>query len=333
MRVYRRIIQHRQECLCCCAFAFLVGCGSVGEPLYPALNIPTRVSDLTAVERGDKVDIRFTIPPFTTEGLVLKQIGSIELRIGPSPASGFQPNDWAAAAQQIDVPTPTQPGSVQAQRSVQDLIGKEVLIAVRVGNAKGRMSDWSNFFALNVETPLAKPVAVKAEPVPEGVRIAWSAPNENAFRVYRKAGEQKEPSLLASSDKPEYVDTSTEYGTTYAYYVQAIRDKTESDVAESNNVTPKDIFPPHVPAGLAVSAGIGAIELAWDRNTEQDFKEYRVFRSEENGPFVQIAAGLEAPTYSDHKIDSGKHYRYRVTAVDQVGNQSEPTEPVEVTAP
>src|SRR5579864_3039858 len=148
MRVYRKAIQHRQECLCYCAFAFLVGCGSVGEPLYPALNIPTHVTDLTAVERGDKIDIRFTIPPLTTEGLVLKQIGRVELRIGPSPASGFQPNDWANGAQQIEVPTPAQTGSVQAQRSVQDFVGKEVLVAVRVGNAKGRMSDWSNFFVL-----------------------------------------------------------------------------------------------------------------------------------------------------------------------------------------
>jgi hypothetical protein len=333
MRVYRKAIQHTQECLCYFAFAFLVGCGSVGEPLYPALNIPTHVSDLTAVERGNKIDIRFTIPPLTTEGLVLKQIGSVELRIGPSPAGGFQANEWANGAQQIDVPTPAHAGPVQAERPVQDFVGKEVLVAVRVGNSKGRMSDWSNFFVVNVEPPLAKPAGLKAESVPEGVRLTWSAPGENAFRIYRKAGEQKEPSLVATSDKPEYLDSSTEYGKAYQYYVQGVHDKTESDVEESNSITPKDVFPPAVPTGLTVSAGIGAIELAWNRNTEPDFKEYRVFRSEENGPFIQIAAGLEAPAYSDRKTESGRHYRYRVSAADQVGNQSEPSEPVEVTAP
>ena len=169
--------------------------------------------------------------------------------------------------------------------------------------------------------------------MPEGVRLTWSAPNQTAFRIFRKAGEQKEPSLLATSDKPEYVDSSTEYGKTYQYYVQGIHDKTESDVAESNSLALQDIFPPQVPVGLAASAGIGAVELAWSRNTETDFKEYRVFRSEENGPYIQIAAGLEAPAYSDRKIESGKHYRYRVSAVDQAGNQSEQSEPVEATAP
>ena len=61
----------------------LVGCGSIGEPLYPALRIPTRVTDLAVVERGANLDIDFTIPPLTTEGLPLKEIGGVELRVGP----------------------------------------------------------------------------------------------------------------------------------------------------------------------------------------------------------------------------------------------------------
>jgi hypothetical protein len=317
---------------------FLAGCGSVGEPLYPALNVPTTITDLTAVQRGDKIDIRFTVPKLTTEGLVLKQIGSVDMRIGPSPAGGFNANEWANGAQRIEVSPPAvsplpQPGAGRAEQPVQGLVGKELLVAVRLGNSKGRMSDWSNFVAITIETPLAKPADVNAESVPEGVRVTWNEPSLTTFRVFRKAGEQKEPNLLATPDKPDYVDTTTEYGKTYQYYVQGIHDKTESDVVESNIVTPKDIFPPKAPAGLTASVGIGAVELAWTRNTESDFKEYRVFRSEENGPYIQIAAGLEAPVYSDHKIESGKHYRYRVSAVDQVGNPSEPSEPIEVTAP
>ena len=66
-----------------CLSLLLAGCGSVGEPLYPALNIPMPVVDLNAVERGDKIDINLTIPPKTTEGLLLKDIGSLELRVGP----------------------------------------------------------------------------------------------------------------------------------------------------------------------------------------------------------------------------------------------------------
>jgi len=315
------------------AYVLLVGCGSVGEPLYPALNVPTRIVDLTAIQLGDKLDIRFTVPKLTTEGLVVKQVGSVDLRVGPSNAGGFNANDWASGAQKIDVSPLPAPGAARAEHPVRDLVGKEVIVGVRLGNTKGRMSEWSNFVPVTIEAPLAKPADVKAESVAEGVRLTWNEPNVTAFRIFRKTGEQKEPNLLATPDKPDYVDATTEYGKTYQYYVQGIHDKTESDVVESNAITPKDIFPPEVPTGLTASLGIGAVELAWTRNTESDFKEYRVFRSEESGPFVQIAAGLEGPIYSDRQIQSGKHYRYRVSAVDQAGNESQPSEPIEVTAP
>jgi hypothetical protein len=75
------------------------------------------------------------------------------------------------------------------------------------------------------------------------------------------------------------------------------------------------------------------VELAWNRNTESDFKEYRVLRSEEGGPFIEVARGLDAPIYSDRAIQTGKHYRYEVLAVDEGGRPSAPCEPVEIIAP
>jgi hypothetical protein len=78
---------------------------------------------------------------------------------------------------------------------------------------------------------------------------------------------------------------------------------------------------------------VGAVELAWNRNTEPAFKEYRVLRSEEGGPFTEIAKGLDAPVYSDATTQSGKHYRYEIAAVGMNGQLSAPSAPVEITAP
>ena len=315
------------------ACTVLAGCGQIGEPLYPALKIAIPISDLSAVERGDKIEIHFTIPAFTIEGLAFKEIGGIELRVGPTPAGNFQADTWVKGAEQVVVQTPTQPGPVDVAALVKDFVGKDVTVAVRIANAKGRMSDWSNFYPVKVEPPLAPPAALTVQAVPEGVRFTWKAAGETSFRIFRKEAEEKQPSVLGTSDKPEYLDTTSAYGKTYAYSVQAIRDKNESDVVQSSAITPQDVFAPRVPTALTASVGAGSVELAWDRNTESDFKEYRVFRSEENGPFVQIAAGLDGPVYSDHSVVSGKHYRYRVSAVDQVGNASGLSEPVEVSVP
>jgi len=325
-----------REFLCGVLFAgaaVLSGCGSIGEPLYPALNIPTKVNDLSAIERGDKIVIHFTIGPLTTEGMGLKQVGGIELRIGPGPATGFKVEEWAPDAKRIAIPARYGPGSVDVTAKAADFVGKQVLVAVRVGNAKGRMSQWSNIAIANIEPPLAAPTGVKTESMAEGVGITWKAPNENSFRLYRKESSEKEPALLGTPDKPEYLDTTAEFGKTYDYYVQGVHDKNESDTVGPVHITLIDKFPPKVPAGVVASVGINAIELAWERNTESDFKQYRVYRSEEGRPFVKIAEGLDAPAYSDKQVTPGRHYRYRITAVDQNDNESQPSDPIEAIAP
>jgi hypothetical protein len=312
------------------ALAFLAGCGTVGEPQYPAVNIPARVVDITAVERGDKIDINFTLPTLTTEGLTLKRIDDLELRVGPNTGAAFDANAWVAGARRVEVRALSKPGMSQhAEYPARDFIGQEVVVAARSANAKGRNSEWSNLAIVKIEQPLVKPADFKAEAVEQGVRLTWNAANVNQFRVYRKGEQQQQPTLASTVNEATYLDTSAEFGKTYEYYVESVREKTESDVAGPLPITPRDIFPPRVPAGLTASVGVGAVELAWERNTESDFKEYRVFRSEGAGSFTEIARGLEAPSYSDRAMESGKRYRYRVTALDQSGNSSEPSEPVE----
>ncbi len=319
--------------LCAVAWALLAGCGSIGEPLYPALRIPSPVADLTVVERGNNLDINFTIPPLTTEGLPLTEIGGVELRAGPSPSNGWNADEWAKSSTRIDVPTPEKPGPVQATIPVSKFVSSEVVVAVRVTNPKGRDAGWSNLKTFDVKPPLADPTNFQVAANPKGVALTWSASGPSEFRIFRKTEQQQKPVVLATATEPNYVDISAEFGKAYQYSIQAIGDNVESNVVGPENITPIDVFPPAVPSGLTASVGIGAVELAWNRNTEFQFKEYRVLRSEEGGPFVEIAHGLEAPVYSDHAIQSGKHYRYEVLAVAQNDRPSALSAPVEITAP
>jgi fibronectin type 3 domain-containing protein len=79
-------------------------------------------------------------------------------------------------------------------------------------------------------------------------------------------------------------------------------------------------------------AGVGTIELAWERNVEDDFQGYNVYRSSEGAAFEKIAALIDAPAYSDRQIEAVRKYRYAVSAVDQTGNESRRSEPVEAAA-
>jgi hypothetical protein len=318
--------------ICASVCALLAGCGSIGEPLYPALHIPGRVIDLAVVERGANLDFDFTIAPLTTEGLPLTEIGSVDLRVGPSPSNGFNMDEWLRSSTNVAVPTPDKPGPVHAEFPLANMLDKDVVVAVRVTNPKGRDAGWSDLKTLHVEQPLATPTDFHVAATAKGVELTWRAGSPAEIRIFRKGEQQPRTALLATATDSPYVDVNAEYGKTYQYSVQGVRGKVESDVAGPESITPVDIFAPEIPSGLTASVGLGAVELAWTRNAESDFKEYRVFRSEEGGPFVEIARGLDAPTYSDHGVQSGKHYRYQVSAIDQIGNQSMPSAPVEITA-
>jgi len=306
--------------------AALGGCGYIAEPLPPSLNIPVRVQDLRAVEYGDKLIVAFTAPPLSTDGVAMKRLKSAELRIGPG-AQNFDFNRWLTGTQRIEVPLSV-PGPITTNIPAAPWVNKEVVIAVRVTGPKGHSSDWSNLSVVQVVPPVLAPANLQVKATAKGVELTWKSP-ETLFKVFRLGPGDATPQPLSTTEKPEYLDPSAEYGKTYRYSVQALRGTALSEVTQAPPITPTDVFPPEVPAGLTGIAGAGSIQLAWERNLEPDLKGYYIYRSVDNGPFVKIAE-TDTPTYSDRDVQPGKIYRYEVSAFDQVGNESARCAPQEV---
>lgn len=314
------------------ACAALAGCGYIGDPRPPSLNIPLRIDDLRALQHEDKLIVDFSLPALTTDGEGMKRLGDVELRIGP------ETGDWAAGARRIEAGT-LAPGPVHLAIPARDWVGKEVLIKVRAASRKGRFSEWSKPVRLSVLAPLEPPVELKAEGVASGVRVAWVAPPGRpglTWRVFRGAPDQEKPELLGPSSKPEYVDSTAQFGRTYQYSVQTAMKagdaEAESAVSKPVAVAYIDIFPPAVPAGLTAVAGIGSIQLVWNPDTEPDLKGYYLFRSAGDLPFARLGELLDSPSYTDRAIQAGQRYRYAVSAIDESGNESARSAPLEVTA-
>jgi len=311
----------------------LVRCGTVGEPRVPSAHIPLAPTGLSAVERGNRIVVSFTAPAMTTDAQVITSIGGADVRIGPA-KKPFDASAWADAATRATVKSADKPGLIEAasQPLVPDLVGKDLTVGARVLNTRGRPSGWSNFVTIHVVAPVAAPADVRVTDVPEGVRLTWSDPGEHAFRIFRKGPDDQTPDEIGKADTPQYVDNTITWGRPWQYWVQAIREGAESDASESPVDTPIDKFPPAVPAGLNAVTGTNSIELAWERNTETDFSNYIIYRALGDGPLRKLAE-VNVPTYSDRAIESGKRYRYAVSAVDQKGNESEKSPPVEAAAP
>src|SRR5450631_1112639 len=77
----------------------MAGCGYVGDPLPPLANVPPRVKDLAAIQRGGQIIVQFSVPDKTTEGHPIPPPVKLDLRAGP--ADQFEENRWAAGARKI----------------------------------------------------------------------------------------------------------------------------------------------------------------------------------------------------------------------------------------
>jgi hypothetical protein len=293
---------HRAAALAAAAWVGLVtGCGYVGDPLPPALNIPERVREIRAVQIGERLIVEFSMPERTLEGLPLRPPVAAELRIGQT-VERVEGNRTELAASRW--------------------AGQTVEISARA-IAREKTSEWSDPVRIDVVAPLRAPAALRAESNPKGVRLEWSGESRPGlqWRVFRGSGE------IAMAAAPEYVDATAEYGKPYEYSVEAVLGSALSERAGPVKITPEDKFPPEVPAGLAAVPGDSSIELSWEPAVAADLKGYRVYRNSE------LLAEVDVPAWSDKKVETSKAYAYAVSAVDTAGNESARSVPIEISAP
>jgi fibronectin type 3 domain-containing protein len=152
--------------------------------------------------------------------------------------------------------------------------------------------------------------------------------------MFRQVAEESEFAPVAEVSGHEWIDTHTSYGTRYRYRVMAVsktpHGEAVSDLSAPVEIAPQDRYPPDPPGRLTAVASTASIELAWEPSAGA--VSYGVDRAAGNGSWERIGS-VAAPAYSDHPPESGKTYRYAVTARDASGNESARSEAAEVAAP
>jgi hypothetical protein len=147
------------------------------------------------------------------------------------------------------------------------------------------------------------------------------------------------PDIKTAKDPGGISDPGVRDGDTYTYVAQRVETVTlEGHTVELRSVASApatfafhDIFPPKPPTGLVLVPGGGfgetpSIDLAWDANFEPDLLGYNVYRGDGDSAFVKInPEPLPTPSYRDLRVEPGRQYTYRVTAVDQRHNESPPS--------
>ena len=297
---------------------FLGGCGYVGYPLPPAANIPLPITNLKAAQVGDKMVVEFTQPLLTTEGLTIKRLGGLDVRVGEK-IDPFSAGVWQEKAKPVPAEL-SESGEVSVAFNVKDWVGHDVIIGVRTTNVKGKTSTWSNFATVHVAAPPATPAELRADSDPKGIKLMWTG-SSPSYRVFRRLPTEKEGAQIGEPTEASYVDATAEYDKKYVYWVVAVDGGAKSPESTTLEFMAKDTFAPAPPTGVAAIIGPTSIELAWESNIEPDLRGYRVYRSVAGAPPEQLAE-VASPAFSDKKPVAGKKHSYTITAVDKHDNES-----------
>ena len=274
----------------------LAGCGAPGEPAAPSPPVPTPISDLTARQQGNGVQLTFTLPVRTVAGDRLAEHPAIEIFRGSLKPNG-SPDDKTFK------PVYTIPGalveSYTAQGKIQftDPLRAEELRAkpgagyayrVRTRASKKKESADSNTVVTKVFPVPDKITSVEIRVTQSAIELSWPAPsiasNANGsetitgYHVYRSEVDPasavpasndlsqvkwKSPLiLLASSQTNAYSDTLFEFGKAYVYQVRSVviadGNSVESDDSSPAIVTPRDTIPPVPPQNVVAAEIPGA---------------------------------------------------------------------------
>ena len=350
-------------------FAFFSpGCGKRRPPLPPVERVPQRTEALSGVQRGNQVILSWPAPQRNASDESVQSIRRIDIyRLAEKPRTplGLTEEDFASRSTLIGSVTYDQiRGAADSLTYIDtlELAGEPARLryAVRYVNASGQRASFSNFLVIEPAARVAQPpnvIATGNEVTEDAITIAWQAPTANidgstpvnllGYNVYRldeadtdAGGAPLNPTLVAGT---QFIDNTFKFGDAYRYIVRSVSLGTEGGQVESLNsnsvsVSPRDTFAPSAPTSITVAAAPGRLSLFFPANPEPDVAGYNVYRSTDpdlpRDQWTKLnPALLTRTTFQDEKVESGKKYYYYLTAVDQVGNVSPPSEVVSETVP
>ena len=279
-------------------------------------------ADLAAAAFGDHLIVTIPLP----EGAIVPSPPTPPPAAAPATPSPAAPPTAAPPATAGTAATPPAATAPAAPRS------QTRFYEVRTVGKDGQRSDFSNQVSLIPITPPPAPEQISTTARPDGVLVEWSpVPGALGYAVYRRNALEKshgQPVHAAGPDEKSWLDTSARFGQSYIYAVTSFNDRNpfvESAITSEREVRYSDRFPPPPPTDLVALAEAGRIRLVWKAVEAEDLAGYVVYRRAPDGDFRRVTAQpLTAAEYADTDVKPGVSYSYRVTAMDQTGNESAP---------
>ena len=277
----------------CISFVLLVmtGCGAPQEPIPPTPPVAVAISDLTARQAGDGVQLTFTMPGRSITGDRLLSTPAFEVLRGTTKPDGSPDlkslrvvdtipgalSEKYFVGDKVQFTDPLTPEETNAQE------GKIVIYTVRTRLSQKRASANSNIISLRIFPPPARVASIEARVTEPAIELSWAAVNRTSagdpltvavrYNIYRAELDAASTNLakpdvsqlnlngklqlLASQPEQTYSDKSFEFGKTYAYLVRSVIDRNNTSLESADStpiiVTPRDTFPPAAPQAISAA--------------------------------------------------------------------------------
>lgn len=348
----------------------VAGCGVAANPQPPTLWLPAPVKDLKAIRVSGDVRLHWTMPNNTTDKVALRgdQQGHVCWNFAP----GFDAKTCRTAGDGKFAPGKPADLTVHLPSELTSGTPRAVAFYVQLQNHAGKTAGPSNAAWVASGSAPAPVTGFQLETRAEGVVLHWepsaiepglvlrihralvktpSAPKQDDTKGVPPPEEQMLEVDLDQAgendrDPGGAVDHDATLDQEWKYWVErVVRVNAEGHALETAgqpsptvSIDAKDVFPPAVPANLAVvaDAQAKAMDLSWTPDSDADIAGYVVYRRDvtTGGAMERIAPKVVVPpSYSDAKVVPGHKYAYAVSAVDLDGNESAKSGEVEEEMP
>lgn len=350
------------------ATLFFGACGKRRPPLPPVERVQQRTEQLSGAQQGNEVILSWPAPSRNAPDSSVQSIRRIDIyRLAEKPNAprALTEDDFAARATLVGSVTYDQirnAGEKLTYSDVLELTGEPARLryAVRYVNASGQRAAFSNFLLIEPAVRISRPPTLQEtgkEVTEDAITLTWQPPTANidsstpvnllGYNVYRMDESQSTPgqtpinSTLISGT--QFADKNFKFGAQYRYLVRAVSLGTEGAQVESLNsniitISPRDTFAPAAPSGISIGPAPGKLSIFFAANIETDVVGYNIYRSTDpdlpKANWTRLNSALLTRTsFVDEKVETGKKYYYYLTAVDNAGNVSPPSEVYSETVP
>ena len=314
----------------------LSGCGRKTMPIPPQDAVPTPITDLTARQDGNKIDLNWSIPTRTTAGSALPQIDSFQIFRSVVAAADYCPGCPVKYSSVIELPLAQALARNKKKAHYSEPLLRPrhyYIYKVRTKAGWRLVSADSNTVSFLWLSQPEAPADLRARAGDGEVTLDWQPSTRLVdgtpitgglnYIIYRGTSPDNLQPLTDTVAQPPYIDTGLSNGQTY-FYRTAARLKTKNTVVKGLNsnlisARPRDLTPPPPPRNLTVVNSAEGIKLVWERLLTPDLAGYRIYRRLPDTDFKLIGeVDSGQARFIDHQPPSGaKAWYYAVSAFDR----------------